>query len=149
LGKGNKHRVVHFGRDTKKAVWKYLQKRDIEEDEPLFLSVRGTLAGDPLTRAGLLQLMERLGKVAGLQGVRCSPHTCRHTAALRFLNAGGNVFSLQQLLGHTDLTMTQRYLNLAEADLESQARRFSPVDSLKTSARKGVRQVLSVSLDSE
>jgi integrase/recombinase XerC len=131
LGKGNKHRMAYFGRSTKKAVWRYLQDRHVDDDEPLFLSVRGTLAGDPFTRAGILQLIARLGKAARLHGVRCSPHTFRHTAAIRFLNQGGNVFSLQQLLGHTDLTMTKRYLHLAQADLEVQARCFSPVDSLR------------------
>lgn len=132
LGKGNKHRQVYFGRSTKKALWRYLQDRHIADEEPLFISARGNLAGDPLTRFGLLQMVERLGKAAALHGVRCSPHTFRHTAAIRFLKEGGNVFSLQQLLGHTDLTMTQRYLHLAEADLEVQARRYSPVDSLKS-----------------
>lgn len=131
LGKGNKHRMVFFGRDTHKALWRYLQDRRIEDDEPLFLSLQGTLAGDPLTRAGLLQLVERLGKAAHLKGVRCSPHTFRHTMAIRFLNDGGNVFTLQQLLGHTGLAMTPKYLNLAQADLAMQARRYSPVDSLK------------------
>lgn len=135
LGKGNKRRLVYFGRDSKRALWKYLQDRAIEDEEPLFLSVRGTQAGEPLTRAGLLQLIERLGKFAHLSGVRSSPHTLRHTMALRFLNGGGNMFALQQLLGHTHLAMTQRYLNLADADLEAQARRFSPVDSLKKDRR--------------
>lgn len=145
LGKGNKHRLVYFGRATKKALWRYLQDRHIQDEEPLFISARGQMAGDPLTRFGLLQLIERLGKSAALHGVRCSPHTFRHTAAIRFLKEGGNVFSLQQLLGHTDLTMTQRYLHLAEADLEVQARRYSPVDALtviaKTARRWRYRQI--------
>jgi integrase/recombinase XerD len=135
LGKGNKPRTIYFGRDTKKQLWRYLQTRPVQDDEPLFLSMRGTLAGDPLTRAGLLQLIERLGKMAGIKGVRVSPHTFRHTQAVTFLNNGGNVFALQQLLGHEDLSMTRRYVAIADADLENQARRFSPVDSLKRPSR--------------
>lgn len=131
LGKGNKHRLIYFGRGTKKALWRYLQDRHVDDEEPLFLSVRGTLAGEPLTHAGLLQLIERLGKAARLSGVRCLPHTFRHTMAIRFLNGGGNMFTLQQFLGHTHLAMTQRYLNMAQADLEGQARLYSPVDNLK------------------
>lgn len=134
LGKGNKHRAVFFGRDTKKALWKYLQARGgVQDNEPLFMSARGLDAGEAFTRAGLQQLIERLGKAAKLTGVRCSPHTFRHTAAIQLVMNGCNAFTLQQLLGHTDLAMTQKYVNYAQADLQGQSRRFSPVDSLKVS----------------
>jgi site-specific recombinase XerD len=84
-----------------------------------------------LTRSGLLQLIRRLGKAAKIEACRCSPHTFRHTFAVEFLRAGGNVFTLKELLGHTTLTMTQRYVAIAQADIESQHRRFSPADRLK------------------
>ena len=84
IGKGNKRRQVFFGRDTARALWAYLGERfDSREQasmaqEPVFLADRGALAGDPMTRSGLLQLFGRLGKAARLQGVRCSPHTMRY-----------------------------------------------------------------------
>ena len=130
LGKGNKHRVVYFGRQTAKALWNYLREEDREPCSPVFLSDRGTKAGEPLTRAGLRQLIERLGKAANIEAVRCSPHTFRHTFAVTFLRNGGNVFSLQQILGHTSLQMTNRYVAVSQADLERQHRQFSPVDRL-------------------
>ncbi|MBC7806379.1 MAG: site-specific integrase, partial [Akkermansiaceae bacterium] len=71
--------------------------------------------------------IERLGKSARLQGVRCSPHTFRHYAAISFLRAGGNSFTLQNLLGHSSLTMTMNYVKIAEADITAQHRQFSPV----------------------
>jgi site-specific recombinase XerD len=131
LGKGNKHRTVPFGGTAARALWNYLKDEPHEPEEALFLSERG----EALTRSGLLQLIERLGKAAKIDAIRCSPHTFRHTFAVEFLRAGGNVFSLQQLLGHTDLKMTNRYVALAQADIEAQHRQFSPADRLKRSKR--------------
>ncbi len=135
LGKGNKHRNVFFGASTTKVLWRYLSEHPREPDAPLFAADSGRAAGEPLTRSGLLQLIHRLGEKAGLDTVRCSPHTFRHTFAVEFLRAGGNVFTLQQLLGHTSLTMTNRYVALAQADLEAQHRQFSPVERLKKASR--------------
>jgi site-specific recombinase XerD len=131
LGKGDKHRTLPFGGTAAKALWNYLKDEPRDPEEPLFLSQRG----EPLTRSGLLQLIERLGKVAHVEATRCSPHTFRHTFAVEFLRAGGNVFTLQQLLGHTDLKMTNRYVALAQADIENQHRQFSPADRLKRRSR--------------
>jgi integrase/recombinase XerC/integrase/recombinase XerD len=131
LGKGNKHRSVFFGKTTTKALWQYLREELREEDGWLFLSERGTKAGEGLTRSGLRQLIERLGRVAGIQSARCSPHTFRHTFAVEFLRGGGNVFSLKELLGHTSLTICNRYIALAQADLERQHRQYSPADRLR------------------
>jgi integrase/recombinase XerD len=72
-----------------------------------------------------------LGRVAGIQSARCSPHTFRHTFAVEFLRGGGNVFSLKELLGHTSLTICNRYIALAQADLERQHRQYSPADRLR------------------
>ena len=130
-GKGDKRRDVYFSATTAKALWKYLQEETREDDSPLFLSDRGRDAGEALTKSGLFQLVRRLGKAAGVDAVRCSPHTFRHSFAVMFLRNGGNSFSLQQFLGHTSLTMTQRYVALAEADMQNQHRQFSPVEGLK------------------
>jgi integrase/recombinase XerD len=135
LGKGNKRRGVYFGKSTAKALYYYIREDAREPDDPLFITDRGETAGDPLTRSGLLQLIERLEKSARLAGIRCSPHTFRHTFAISFLRNGGNVFTLQQMLGHTSLHMTNRYVALAQADIEKQHRQFSPVDSLRKSQR--------------
>jgi integrase/recombinase XerD len=54
----------------------------------------------------------------------------RHTGAKRFILAGGDVFTLQRLLGHTSLAMVRRYVELAAVDVALQHARFSPIDSL-------------------
>lgn len=130
-GKGNKIRTAYFGGPAAKSLYLYLQQQPREADEPLFTADRGTRAGEALTRSGLLQLIERLGKGANIELTRCSPHTFRHTFAVEFLRNGGNVFSLKQLLGHTNLQMTNRYIALADGDIENQHRQFAPSDRLK------------------
>lgn len=131
LGKGEKRRTVFFGKATAKAVWQFVRSEERELEDWLFICDRGTKKGEALQRNGLLQLIQRLGQAAKIRGVRCSPHTLRHTYAVSFLRAGGNVFTLKQSLGHTDLEMTQKYVMVAQADLEAQAKMYSPLDRLK------------------
>lgn len=130
LGKGNKHRSLYFGKRAARALWQHLKFDARQPDEPLFAADRGEGAGEPLTRSGMLQLIKRLGRAANIQATRCSPHTFRHTFAVEFLRAGGNVFGLKELLGHTALQMVNRYVALAQADVENQHRQFSPGDRL-------------------
>jgi site-specific recombinase XerD len=127
LGKGNKHRAIYFGRETGRALWQYIREEGIEGTSPLFVSEKG----GSYTRSGLLQLIERLGVRAKIEATRCSPHTLRHTFAVMFLRGGGSVFSLKEMLGHTDLKMTSRYVALAQADVQNQHRQFSPVERLR------------------
>lgn len=136
LGKGNKLRVVHFGSTTGNALRQHLRQHgnEVENSEPetpLFLADKSGSIIRPLTRSGLQQLLERLAKAAGIEGRSCSPHVLRRTFAVTWLRNGANVFSLQAMLGHSDLRMTQRYLSLARADIADQAKKFSPADNLR------------------
>jgi site-specific recombinase XerD len=130
LGKGNKHRSVHFGSKAARALRNYLRFEPRIPEETVFQAAKNQYAGNQLTPNGLRQIIEHLGELAGLQAVRCSPHTLRHTFAVEFLRNGGNVFSLKEILGHTSLHMTNRYVALAQADIEQQQRQFAPGDRL-------------------
>jgi len=132
-GKGKKVRSVPLGRQATRALWAYLreEERDQAQDGYVFISERGSTVGDPLTRRGLYHVLHDLGVDAKLQGVRCSPHTFRHYFAVEFLRAGGNVFTLKELLGHTTLAMTNKYVAFVQADREAQHRQFSPGDRIK------------------
>jgi integrase/recombinase XerD len=130
-GKGAKKRSIPFGRSTLRALRAYLAEREWDPAAPLFLAEVGRYGGDPLTRSGLQQIIERLGRAAGIETVRASPHTFRHTFAIMFLRNDGDTFALQEILGHTSLAMVRRYVKLAQADIHRQHRASSPVDRLR------------------
>jgi integrase/recombinase XerD len=81
------------------------------------------------------QVLNRLKKRAGITG-RCSPHSLRHTFARSYLVNGGDVFSLQQILGHTTLDMVKRYVSLADADIAARHRVASPADRVFGARRR-------------
>lgn len=127
-GKGGRGRHVWVGDVTRPAIWQYLQERPDGSDPaaPLFASHGNRLAGSRLTPHSLHKRLAVIGKRAGVADVY--PHKFRHTFAIFYLRNGGDVFTLQALLGHSSLTMVQRYLKLSSSDTESAHRRNSPVD---------------------
>ncbi len=131
--KGNKERLVPIGSLVQRTLWKYLnhyRPRPLTDKVTrLFLSEEGL----PLTRSGIQQMLRRSGKRAGITGVRCSPHTFRHTFAKNYLLNGGDIFSLQKILGHSSLASVRLYLNLFSSDVKKQHQRFSPVDNMAES----------------
>ena len=72
-----------------------------------------------------------MGRKAGIEDVRCSPHTFRHTFAKKSLVNGGDLFALQKILGHSSLEVVRLYVNLATADVHSQQRKYGPVDMMR------------------
>lgn len=83
-----------------------------------------------MTKGRIETIMKKYGEKAGITGIRCSPHTLRHNAAVRFLKNGGDVFSLQRVLGHLTLEMTRHYCQLADVDVKKAHATASPVDNL-------------------
>ncbi len=108
-GKGAKERFVFCGNTCRRALWRYINtdRPDVASDRLLINSY-----GQPPKARGILEMIRRCEKRAVITGVRCSPHTLRHTFAKRFLLNGGDVFTLQQILGHSSLEMVRRYLAL-------------------------------------
>lgn len=130
MGKGNKERMVPFGKGVQRVLWGYINRvrpgPALVRNDFLFL----TADGRPLTKNRVEFRMKKYGSRAGITGVRCSPHTLRHTAAISFLRNGGDVFSLQRLLGHRSLEMTRRYCEVADVDVQNAHATASPVDNL-------------------
>jgi integrase/recombinase XerD len=125
-GRKTKSRTVFLGKSARKAVWRYLTKReDVRQDEPLFLTDDNL----PMTRSTVLHLLVTLGKAAGIKGVH--PHRFRHTFAIMYLRNQGDVFSLQRQLGHESLDMVQHYLAIAKSDIAEAHRLASPADRLR------------------
>lgn len=125
FGKGAKERILKFGRRTAREVWRYLATRpDAGSEEPLFLSGDG----QHMTREALYQLVEYLGERAGVVPA-ANVHRFRHTFAISFLRNGGDAYSLQMSLGHTEMEMVRTYLAIVQADVEGAHKRASPVDN--------------------
>jgi integrase/recombinase XerC len=128
MGKGAKERVVPVGRKARKVIRQMLVRRgNPGPSAPLFVGADGR----PLAPHGFQQVLRRLSARAGLT-VRSSPHILRHTFARSFLQNGGDVFSLQRILGHSpsSLQVTRRYVDLLDDDLREIHRNASPVDRL-------------------
>jgi len=138
-GKGSKERLVPIGAKVQKALWKYMARYRPEPITPRYDQVFLTRDGHPLTKDRLEAIVERYGKKAGITGVRISPHTFRHTMAVTFLRNGGDVFSLQRILGHSQLEVLRGYVNLAQSDISRVHRRNSPADNLEFKLAKSHR----------
>ena len=110
--------MVFLGKTAKKTLWLYLAKRAEESD-----SVFG------LDYHSIQTLLKRLGKTAKVQNVHA--HRFRHTFAINYLRNGGDVFTLQRLLGHATLEMVRHYLDLVKTDVQNAHRMASPVDRMK------------------
>ena len=73
-------------------------------------------------------MFARLARKSGV--VRLHAHLCRHTFAVNYLLNGGDVFTLQQILGHATLEMVNHYLHFTRAQINDQHRKYSPMDRL-------------------
>jgi len=129
-GKGSKERIVPFGRITQKALWRYIKFYRPEPLIPRQDMVFLTTDGRQLTKNRVETILKTYGDRAGLKGVRVSPHTFRHTGAVSFLRNGGDLFSLQRIMGHSSLEVLRGYLNLSQNDLNRVHERASPLDNL-------------------
>lgn len=126
-GKGNKTREIFMGKTLQKALVKWLKTRGFfPYEEALF----PTQKGERFKPRQLLQIIHRLAKKAGISGVRCSPHTLRHTFATNYIRNGGDPFSLQQLLGHSDIKTVMIYVHMGGTALREAHAKFSPVDRM-------------------
>ena len=97
------------------------------------------LDGCPMTSDALRSLIERISQASGVP--RLHPHLIRHTYATRFLLNGGDVFLLKQKLGHTTLTMVERYVHMSSQMAAVASQAFSPLDRVEHPVlRKGRRR---------
>jgi len=146
FGKGRKERRVALGRNALRALLYYLDRwrqnaEELEEigntnEEHVFLSE----GGQALTIHGIEMLFKRLRKRTGLTGKRISAHIFRHTFAVRYLMLGGDIFSLQELLGHEDISTIKNYMHLNDVNVQAQKRKFSPGDNVPFMAQSTTRK---------
>ena len=117
-GKGSKERIVPMGQAAVRALRNYLERGrpSLVKERPethLFVNFRG----GRLTRQGLYKIVRRHATTAGLAD-RMSPHTLRHTFATHLLAGGCDLRSVQEMLGHADVSTTQLYTHLSSERLK-------------------------------
>ncbi len=114
VGKGSKERIVPVGREAAEALRRYLARGrpylDRRHRPELFLNARG----GGLTRAGVFLILRRLAAKAGLEPGRVHPHLLRHSFATHLLEGGADLRSVQEMLGHADLSTTELYTHVSD-----------------------------------
>jgi site-specific recombinase XerD len=113
-GKGGKDRIVYVSEDARSALFAYLSKRSAK-GKSLFLVQKGTMKGQPLSVRGIQKRMEYYARKSRLN-VSC--HRLRHTMATQLLNADAGLATIQDLLGHGQITTTQRYCWVANLKVQ-------------------------------
>jgi integrase/recombinase XerC len=122
-GKGNKDRMVPIGEPALDALkaWRRAMPKAWELDGPVITNLRG---GRLTTRAVENILAQRI--VAAGLGSSITPHGLRHCFATHMLNAGADLRSIQEMLGHASLATTQRYTHVSVKHLKEVYRRAHP-----------------------
>lgn len=124
--KGYKERFVPIQAVMKRQLAKFITIRGELDTDILFISVDNM----PLSIRQVQERVKHYGKLAGIQGVRCSPHTFRHTFARMAVENGADAFSLRAIMGHTTFEMTNRYVNLFGSSVRDMHKKYSPVESI-------------------
>ncbi|RMF92127.1 MAG: tyrosine recombinase XerC, partial [Candidatus Schekmanbacteria bacterium] len=129
-GKGRKERIVLFGERAKTAIDKYLDKRrnlttDIDKDA-LFINKRGKR----LTARSVGRIVDEYCRRSGIYK-RIGPHKLRHTFATHMLNSGADLRTIQELLGHSSLSTTQKYTHIGIDKLVEAYDKYHPRSKLK------------------
>jgi len=130
-GKGSKDRVVYMSEDARSALLAYLAKRSAK-GKRLFLVQKGPMRGQPLSVRGIQKRMESYARKSKLN-VSC--HRLRHTMATQLLNADADLATIQDLLGHDQITTTQRYCWVANLKVQRDYYKAMEVVLQRTQAR--------------
>lgn len=134
--KAGNQQAVPLSKTIVHILEEYLPYRNGQPNEPLFISEYGNaLRVDVLESA-----IREYNHSCGVE--KTSLHLFRHTYAKLFIMAGGDPFRLQKLLGHTDLSMTKRYVALYADDLKENYDTLNPLEQVTAGQKRGVKRKL-------
>ncbi|MFA1512868.1 tyrosine-type recombinase/integrase [Priestia aryabhattai] len=119
-------RIVPMSKKLKEQIDIYIRIRGRADTNKLFINQDG----NELKKRSIQTRIEHYGKLSGIKDVRVSCHTFRHTSAKMFIVNGGNAFHLQQLLGHTSLEITKKYVNLWSTDVAESHKKYSALNNI-------------------
>ena len=130
LGKGQKQRVVPLTRFTVRELFRYIQNfrknHGFVESPYLFPDNNG----GHISTNSIQQYLRRSAEKAGLKDVKVTPHVFRHTFGTNAAARGVNAFMIKDMMGHSSLQTTNKYIHLQTADIKAQHNRFSMVNDL-------------------
>lgn len=126
LGKGSKERIIPFGSKAHQSLSLYLKEVRLRlakdpKENALFLNNRG----ERLSRQGIFFLVKKYARKAGIEK-KVTPHTLRHTLATHLLENGADLRSVQEMLGHSDISTTQIYTHVSRKWIKEQYYRAFP-----------------------
>lgn len=134
IAKTRQTRTVYLSAATVRLIAEFQQIKPQEWENWLFPNYEGGyLKVDHLDKAFL--------KYSEKSGIKITPYQLRHSFATLFLKNGGDVFSLQHLMAHSDLRMTKRYTELDESYIEQQHRAYSPAVLLGQKSTQRIRKI--------
>ena len=126
MGKGSKERIIPFGNYASTALYNYINdyrpqffKREV--NEYLFLNNHGK----QMTRQGFFKILKEIAREKGIDK-ELSPHTLRHSFATHLLTGGADLRSIQEMLGHSNLSTTEIYTNISKEEIRNQYKETHP-----------------------
>jgi integrase/recombinase XerD len=120
-GKGGRQRLIPIGKVAEEKLQRHLDKHSQQQSEWLFL----TRLGRPFTRQGCWKMIRGYIRSAGITR-KVTPHTLRHSFATHLLTGGANLRSIQEMLGHADISTTQVYTHVTSDRLKETHLRCHP-----------------------
>lgn len=125
-GKGRKERIVPIGRRAREAVQQYcetVRKKLVKDNAAVFLFL--SRLGKKISRQSVWKMIKHYAKKAGIKRA-IKPHTFRHSFATHLLERGADLRSVQEMLGHSDISTTQVYTHVDRERLKSIHKQFHP-----------------------